>query len=155
MREAEELATVVRSERRGATNLVCLVEDREGPFVFGLGRVLKVLDVGTDDLAVGDEEALCTKGEIVSEGNEASRRERRTRLSVDHVRNHHDLVRLLVRELERRLGRLDIEGHDDGLGTTDTLLDERDGDLAVVGRDLVPESDSDVYAEGSQLRREE
>jgi hypothetical protein len=76
------------------------------------------------------------------------RRENSTHLTINHVRNHHDLIRLVVWELERRLGRLDIEGHDDGLGSTDSLLDEVDGDVAVESDDFVPKSDSNVCRDG-------
>lgn len=71
-------------------------------------------------------------------------RRRSAYLTVDHVRDHHDLVGQLVRELERRLGSFDIERHDDRLGTSDSLLQESDRDVARIGRDFVPESDSDV-----------
>lgn len=39
-------------------HLVGLVEDCERSLVLWLRRVLKVLDVGTNNLAIGDEEAL-------------------------------------------------------------------------------------------------
>lgn len=47
-----------RERERGA-HLVGLVENREWPFVLWLRRVLKVLDIGADNLAIGDEESLC------------------------------------------------------------------------------------------------
>lgn len=79
------------------THFIRLVKDRKFPLILVLGRILKVVDVFADDLAVGDEIPL----------------------TVDHVRDHHDLIRLLIRELERLLGRLDIVCHYDRLGSLD------------------------------------
>lgn len=112
-----------KQEVEEGTDLVRLVEDGEGALVFRLGRIFEVVDVLADDVAVCDEEAL----------------------AVDHVRDHHDLVRLLVGELERRLGRLDVERHNHGLGTLDALGDLGDGDDALERVDRVPEPDSDVW----------
>lgn len=104
------------------TNFVGLVEDRKRALVLRFGRVLKIINVLANDLAVRYEVAL----------------------PVDHVRYHHDLVDLLVRELERRLGRLNIKRHDHRLGSLDALGDRRDRDDALQGSDGVPEPDADV-----------
>ena len=58
LREGQGSGRTRRERDRGA-HLVGLVENREWPFVLWLRRVLKVLDIGADNLAIGDEESLC------------------------------------------------------------------------------------------------
>lgn len=98
------------------THLVALVEDYKRTLVLGFRSVLKVVNVFTDNLPVGDEEAL----------------------PVDHVRNHHDLIILLIGKLERGFRRLDIKGHDYGLGTLHALRYARKADLSILRGHRVP-----------------
>lgn len=95
---------------------VRFVEYGEWTFVFRLGCIFEVFDVFGDNFAVGDEVTL----------------------AVDHVGDHHDLVKSLVRKLERLLGDLNIVGHDDRFSTLDSLLNNADFDLALGGADGVP-----------------
>jgi hypothetical protein len=70
---------------------VRLVEDSKSAHVkFCRWRVLKVLDILSDNLPIGDKEPS----------------------SIDDIGNHHNLVEPHVRELEGRLCGLNIESHD-------------------------------------------
>lgn len=79
------------------TDLVRFIEDREIPGIFILRGILKVLDIFADDFPIGNEVPH----------------------SVDHVRYHHNLIRLLIRELQWLFGSLNIVGHDDRFGSLD------------------------------------
>ena len=74
-------------------SLVLLVEDVERAGVLGLGRVLEVGHVF---------------GHVLATQNQIS-------LAVKHVRDHKNFVHVRVRELERSLRTLDVEGQDPGL----------------------------------------
>jgi hypothetical protein len=121
--EKDDIKRGYCEELREKTHLVRLVEDGKRSLVVGFRGVFEVLDVGTDDLTVGDEEPL----------------------SVDHVRDHHNLIRQLIGELERRFCCFDIESENDGFGTGDTLFEKAEGNIAGDGGDLVPESDSNLF----------
>jgi hypothetical protein len=62
----------------GMTHLVWFIEDGKLSFIFVLWSILEILNVLTDNLPVGDQESL----------------------SIDHVRDHHDLIRKLIGKLE-------------------------------------------------------
>lgn len=68
----------------------------------------------------------------------------KTHLAVNHVRDHHDLINLLVGELERALGHLDIECHDDRFGSLDAVRQSLKREDAEQGADSVPQADADV-----------
>ena len=95
--------------------------------------VLEVVDVGGDDLPVGDEVAL----------------------PVNHVGYHHDLVDVGVGELERQLGRLDVEGEHDAVRPLDEVLALRyERTLAAAAAlDRVPTPDEDGEIDGYPGKR--
>lgn len=109
-----------------STNLVWLVEDRERPLIAFLRGVLEVVDIFADDFAVRDEKAL----------------------PVDHVRNHHDLVDCLVGELEWRLRRLDIVGHNDRVRTFHALREQLEPGLARSEGYGIPQTDAYIVVHG-------
>ena len=95
-------------------------------FKLGLGREFEVLDISGDDLSVGDEKAV----------------------TVDHVRDHHDLVSGHIGELERELGRLNVVGEDDEVGGVQDVGAFDDVGDAARDRDRVPEADEDLAVDG-------
>jgi hypothetical protein len=85
--------------------LVDFVEYDEVAFELGLGRVLEVVYVGRDDLAVGDEVAL----------------------AVNHVRNHHDLVDIGVRKFQGEFGGLNVICKDNAVGPFNDIFSFGEG----------------------------
>ena len=76
-------------------SLIGLIEDHEWPVVLWFWRVLEVVDVLGDNLSIRDEESL----------------------PINHVRNHHDLVKCGVGEFQWQFCGFDIEGQDDRVCT--------------------------------------
>ena len=89
---------------------VFLVKYHDRTLVLRLWGVFEVFDVFADNFTVRDQKAL----------------------SINHVRNHHDLIALLIWKLQGRLGRFDIKCHDDWVSTLHTFSNACDVDLAVV-----------------------
>mmetsp|Transcript_45059 Transcript_45059/g.73440 ORF Transcript_45059/g.73440 Transcript_45059/m.73440 type:complete len:1173 (-) Transcript_45059:33-3551(-) len=105
--------------------LVLLVEHDEGALVLRFGGILEVIDVLCHDVAVDDEVAL----------------------GVQHVGDHIYGIHLGVRELQRGLATLDIEGADLGHGV-DQVLAPRERDVAVLRLHAVPQPDADLEVDG-------
>ena len=107
--------------------LVWFVEAHERAGELGLRGVLEVLDVLANDLPVNNEVPL----------------------PVAHVRNHEHLVDLRLRELERRLGALDVEGQHPRLRLLHHVLETLHHDVPL-GRALhvVPRPRADVLVDG-------
>lgn len=95
---------------------VWFVEDGEGALKFGRRGVLEVRNVLRDNVAVVDEVSL----------------------TVDHVRDQHDLVKVLIRELERGLCNFDIVRHNHGFRTFDSLFNQFDFNSRFGRRNNVP-----------------
>lgn len=102
----------VREEAMQEGQFVRLVEDDKGPFVLGLGRILKVGDILAHDLAIRDEISLI--GIFVNKNEQWPFG--MAHLAVNHVRNHHDHVALRVGELERLLRTFYVKGCFDTFG---------------------------------------
>ena len=80
--------------------LVRFVEDHKGTGVLRFRSVVEVGNVFRDDLPVGDQEPL----------------------TVNHVRNHHDLVDGSIGELQWQLRRLDIKRQNHGICGRQSLV---------------------------------
>jgi hypothetical protein len=107
----------------GSTCLVRFVEDYELSRVLRSGCIFEVVDVFANNLSIRDQEAL----------------------PIDHVRYHHDLIRLLVGKFEGLFRCLDIVCHDHRFCSLDSFhytLESRD---ALMRSDRIPQSDSDVW----------
>lgn len=85
--------------------LVRLVENREDTdIVLWFWGVLKIFNIISNNLPVGDEESL----------------------PINDVRDHHHLIELRIWELERRLGCLDIKCHDSQVSCIEFVLKMED-----------------------------
>jgi hypothetical protein len=105
------------------TDLVRFIENREVSGIFVLRGILKVLDIFADDFPIGNEVPH----------------------SVDHVRYHHNLIRLLIRELQWLFGSLNIVGHDDRFGSLDPRCEAGEFGIAPLGVDSVPQTDPNIF----------
>lgn len=105
------------------THLVRLIEHCEFTWVLILWRILKIVNVFTHNLPIGDQVAH----------------------PVNHVRNHHDLIRLLIGELEWLLCCFDIIGHNNWISTLDTIRYSFQSDHAGARGDRIPEPNTNVY----------
>lgn len=61
-----------------------------------------------------------------------------TNLTINHVRDHHHLIHLIIGKFEGRFSRFDIECHHHRFRSRNSFLDKFDRELPVKGRDVVP-----------------
>lgn len=122
---------ITQESYRRDTHLIRLIKNGEFPLIFILWCILKVLNVFANDFAVGDQIAM----------------------SINHVGNHHDLIRELVREFEWLFRRLNVVCHDDRFGSLHSRGEAGKARVACFRLDGVPKSDPDVCEcrGGSQL----
>ena len=100
----------------GCTNLVGFVEYNEGSFIALLRCILEILDVLAHNFAIRYEVAL----------------------PIDHVRDHHDLIDGLIRELQRRLRCLYIICQNDWVRTLDSFRKLCESWLSRIEGDRIP-----------------
>ena len=107
--------------------LVWLVEDCEqANVILGLRSIFEVSNVFADDFSVGDEEAL----------------------TVNDVRDHHDLIKLDIWELQRLLGTLNIKRHDSEVSFVEFIFQMRQSStVRPIDRVLIPEAAADLIVD--------
>lgn len=93
---------------------VWLVVDDELALELGFRTVLEVVNVCGDDVAVCDQIAL----------------------SVDHIRDHHDLVDRRVGKLQGQFGSLDIKGQYNAIGSLNQIFAFGEGRFVIGGLDV-------------------
>lgn len=93
-----------------ALYLVILIENSERAFIFWFGSEFKVFDVLRDDLSVCDQKPLLEIRENIFHYNcTLIFKGHRTHLSINHVRDHHNLVSFCIWKFQRKFGGLDVK----------------------------------------------